>query len=63
MKQVRICAVCGKPYRRGRMYKIQLERKIQVAAGIFVDTPPSIELICPKCNREAGYKSRKKDFE
>jgi len=45
------------------MYKIQLERKIQVAAGIFVDTPPSIELICPKCNREAGYKSRKKDFE
>ena len=61
MKKVKICPICGKPYRENKMYKVKLERKLRWFKGFRMAT--SVELICPFCNRQAGYRSRKKDFE
>jgi len=62
MKKVRICAVCQKPYRQNRMYKVRLEKQAkEIAPGFYQDIPARVVFICPECNRISGYKSHKKE--
>ena len=66
MKKIIECAVCHTLYRKGKMYRVKIERgqpKWFQKFLKFLWRPYSVELICPECNRQAGYRSRKKDFE
>lgn len=59
MKKVRICPICNKPYRQGKMYKVGLEKEIEIVPGFYQNTPARVVFICPECNKIAGYKGRR----
>lgn len=62
MKRIRICPICQKPYRRGKMYKVEISEEIQhqrIGRQPSWVTLKRIVFICPKCNKIAGYKGRK----
>jgi len=60
MKKIIECAVCHIPYRKSRMYKVRLTRLIP---NTVMAQPEEKVLICPACNRKAGFRYRKEDFK
>ena len=62
MKKIVKCGVpdCGKFYRQSRMYKVKLRDWHSIPGAYpYVDEPEREVLICPECNKRAGYKGRK----